>query len=92
MLDLSSYEKSNIQPHSLYHEEQPYMAWPYIGPIKQVFWLPDRPRAAPSRPVMGSGIVRPSSPVTAAGPLPHMEGTEPSYGIPFSPVIVIWWR
>ena len=35
---------------------------------RQVFWLPDRPPAAPSRQRAGSGFSQPSSPVTAAGP------------------------
>jgi len=38
--------------------------------IRQVFWLTDHPtrRTFPSRPLRDSGILRLSSPITAAGP------------------------
>ncbi len=41
---------------------------------RQVFWLPDHSRPAPSHPMLPWRLTRRSSPVTAAGPLPNFTG------------------
>ncbi len=52
----------------VHHAGRRQRAW------RQVFWLPDRPPAAPSRQQADSGFWRPSSPVTAAGPRRGLTG------------------